>query len=159
MSFSKHITAQKILKKYELQEVKLNVLNIERTFVDKIMSVKRHAICGNIEQKVRHIYDVTRLFGLPEIKNFLDNKDELKRLIRITKDTDKYYLLKRNTNQDYDPTGKYDFPSWKHCLTEQVRSIYENLHTNLLYTVEKQNFDEALTVFEKIDKILNNIHE
>jgi len=147
------------IEKYELQEVTLNVLNIERTFVDKIMSVKRHAICGNIEQKVRHIYDVTRLFGLPEIKVFLDNKDELKRLIRITKDTDKYYLLKRNTNQDYDPTGKYDFPSWKNCLTEQVRSIYENLNKDLLYTDEKQNFDEALETFEKIDALLKSINE
>ena len=31
--------------------------------------------------------DVTKLFELPEIQNFLNDKDELKRLIRITKDT------------------------------------------------------------------------
>ena len=45
------------------------------------MSVKRHAICGTIEKKVRHIYDVTRLFPLPEIQAFLNDKDELKRLV------------------------------------------------------------------------------
>ena len=147
------------IEKYELQQITLNVLNIERTFVDKIMSVKRHAICGNIEQKVRHIYDVARLFKLQEIKDFLNNKDELKRLIRITKDTDKYYLFKRNTNQDYDPTGKYDFSSWKHYLTDEIKSIYEDLHKDLLYTDEKQNFDEALETFEKIDEILDNVGE
>lgn len=104
------------------------------TFVDKLMSVKRHAICGTIEKKVRHIYDVARLFALPEIKAFLEDKDELKRLIDITKQTDSYYLEKRNISKEYDPIEGYDFDSWKHYLNGQVRSTYENLHKELLYT-------------------------
>ena len=147
------------IDKYGLQAVTLNVLNIERTFVDKLMSVKRHAICGNIEAKVRHIYDVARLFSLPEIKAFLDDQDELKRLIRLTKDTDSYYLEKRSISQEYDPTGTYDFDAWKHHLTDRVRSIYESLHKELLYTDEKQNFDDALSAFSEINEILKNINE
>ena len=50
--------------KYEFSSETLNVLNIERTFIDKIMSVKRHAICGSLDKKARHIYDVVRLFKL-----------------------------------------------------------------------------------------------
>lgn len=145
--------------KYDLQAVTLNVLNIERTFVDKLMSVKRHAICGNIEAKVRHIYDVTRLFALPEIKEFLEDKDELKRLIELTKNTDSYYLEKRNISREYDPTGAYDFDAWKHHLTERVRLVYESLHKELLYTDEKQSFDDALSAFAKINEILKNINE
>lgn len=108
------------IEKYDLQEITLNVLNIERTFVDKLMSVKRHAICGTIEKKVRHIYDVARLFALPEIQLFLADKDELKRLIDITKQTDSYYLEKRNISREYNPTGAYDFNSWKHYLNGDV---------------------------------------
>ena len=70
------------VEKYGLNEVSLNVLNIERTFIDKLMSVKRHSICGTLSKKVRHIYDVTRLFELDEIKSFLQNKIELKRIIK-----------------------------------------------------------------------------
>lgn len=147
------------IKKYGLQEISLNVLNIERTFVDKLMSVKRHAICGTIEKKVRHIYDVARLFSLPEIKAFIENKDELKRLISITKETDSYYLGKRNISQEYDPSGAYDFDSWRHYLDASVRATYENLHKELLYTDEKQNFDDAIGVFEKISEILKDIGE
>ena len=147
------------ITKYELCEVTLNVLNIERTFVDKLMSVKRHAICGTIEKKVRHIYDIARLFYLPEIQDFLKDKDELKRLIGITKDTDSYYLEKRNISKEYDPTGAYDFESWKPYLNEQVRSTYENLHKELLYTDEKQNFDVALRVFAEISEMLKSIGE
>ena len=147
------------IAKYELEEVSLNVLNIERTFVDKLMSVKRHAICDNIDNKVRHIYDVTRLFKLPEIQTFIDDNEEFKRLIRITKDTDSYYLEKRNISKEYDPTGPYDFSTWKYHLNEQVRSIYENLHKDLLYTDEQQSFDEAIDAFEKINELLKSIGE
>ena len=147
------------IAKYELEEIALNVLNIERTFVDKLMSVKRHAICGTIDKKVRHIYDVARLFKLQEIKDFLEDKDKLKRLIKITKDTDSYYLEKRNISKEYDPTGAYDFESWKHYLDEQVRSTYENLHKDLLYTDEQQNFDYALNAFSEISEIMKLIGE
>ncbi len=147
------------IAKYELEEISLNVLNIERTFVDKLMSVKRHAICGTIDKKVRHIYDVTRLFEIQEIKNFLADRDELKRLIRITKDTDSYYLQKRNISKEYDPTGAYDFDSWKHYLDEQIRSTYENLHKDLLYTDKQQNFNDALDAFSEINNILECVGE
>lgn len=147
------------INRYELCEVTLNVLNIERTFVDKLMSVKRHAICGTIHKKVRHIYDVTRLFLLPEITAFLAEENELKRLIRITKDTDSYYLEKRNISREYDPTGAYDFNSWKHYLDDEIRAIYENLHKELLYTDKQQNFDDAIIAFLEIDNMLKNIGE
>lgn len=157
--FLEEHNGQEDIEKYELQEVTLNVLNIERTFVDKLMSVKRHAMCGTIENKVRHIYDVARLFGLNEIKVFLDDKDELKRLIRVTKDTDSYYLEKRNISKKYNPTSDYDFDSWRHNLNEKVRSTYEDLHKELLYTDEQQNFDDAINAFEKINEILKTINE
>lgn len=150
---------QEDIEKYELHSISLNVLNIKRTFVDKLMSVKRHAICGTIQTKVRHIYDVTRLFALPEIKAFLSNQDELKRLIHITKETDFFYLNKRGLDQEYDPTARYAFNEWRHLLTSQVRSTYESLHKELLYTDEPQNFDDALKAFEEIDTILKQIDE
>ena len=147
------------IEKYGLAEIYVNVLNIERTFIDKLMSVKRHAICGTIDKKVRHIYDVTRLFGLPEITEFLNDKAELKRLIEITKNTDSFYLEKRNINKEYNPLVAYDFESWRKYLDEKVCSIYEGLHNELLYTDEKQEFNDAMTAFESINKILQDINE
>lgn len=147
------------IERFELESVTLNVLNIERTFVDKLMSVKRHAICGTLGSKVRHIYDVTRLYGLSEIKSFLADTEELKRLIRITKETDSYYLSKRNINVKYNPVGSYDFGGWNHYFTAEIRKTYESLHKELLYTDIQQNFDDALNAFTEIDKILKNLGE
>ncbi len=36
----------KDIEKFELCTVTINTLSIERTFIDKLMSIKRHAICG-----------------------------------------------------------------------------------------------------------------
>ena len=146
------------VKEYQLGEVKINVLNIERTFVDKIMAVKRHSMCGNITAKSRHIYDVVKLYDTLEIKNFIANKDELKRLIKLTKDTDSKYLEKRNIPKDYNPVGPYDFNLWEDRFIE-AQASYEKLHEDLLYTGEKQNFDVAISVFKQINEILKEIGE
>ena len=151
--------AEDDIQKFELTSVTLNVLHIERTFIDKIMSVKRHAICESLDKKVRHIYDVTRLFTLPEIQDFLRDKTELKRLIRITKETDSYYLEKRGITKKYNPNEAYDFDSWKQYLTPQIRLRYETLHKDLLYTDEQQKFDDALHAFSDISKIFAEICE
>lgn len=147
-----------VVAEYELVPVTLNVLNIERTFVDKIMSVKRHAICGTISEKARHIYDVTRLLPLPKIQAFLEDKNELKRLIVLTKQTDSVYLEKRNIPKEYDPTGAFGFSEWKQAFLS-AKEAYERLHEDLLYTDEKQHFADAIIAFEQIDALLREIGE
>ena len=147
------------IEKYNLKSVTLNVLNIERTFIDKLMSVKRHALCGTLKSKVRHIYDISRLFKLPEIQTFLKNKIELERLIKLTKETDSFYLRKRNIPVEYNPLGDYDFDKFKIHFSEEIKKIYENLHKNLLYTNEKQDFEEAIKIFKEINSILKEIKQ
>ena len=143
-----------VIAEYELEEAAVNTLAIERTFLDKVMAVKRHAICGNLENKVRHIYDVTRLFKRKDIQDFLHESEELKSLIRKTKDTDSFYLEKRNISKEYDPEGKFDFDSWKKYFADNsIKKRYETLHEDLLYTDQKQDFAEALSTFDKINKI------
>ena len=145
--------------RFELSPVAINTLNIERTFIDKIMSVKRHAICGTLDRKVRHIYDVVRLYQMSEIQAFLADGDELKRLVQMTKDTDSFYIGRRNISAEYDPTGLYNFPAWQHHFDAAIRSTYETLHQTLLYTDEKQDFDAALTTFRKINELFSAIDE
>lgn len=147
------------IREYELSPVEINVLGIERTFIDKVMSVKRHTYSGTLPQKVRHIYDVRRLVEMPEIKTLFQDKEELKRLVRLTKETDSFYLEKRGLAAGYDPTAKYAFGEWRHLLGKDVQDRYESLHQDLLYTNEKQNFNEALEAFESISNMLSLIDE
>lgn len=147
------------VKEYNFRSVKLNTLCIERTFIDKVMSVKRHAICGTLPEKVRHIYDVTKMFGREDIRAFLDDEESLKNLLAKTKETDSYYLKKRNSVIEYDPTGAYAFNEWREKFDATIKKRYESLHKDLLYTDEKQKFDEAMEVFEKLTNIFRGIGE
>lgn len=147
------------IAEYELKEVTVNVLNVERTFIDKVMSVKRHAFSGTLTSKVRHIYDVVRLYQLPAIQQFLQNKEELMSIVRMTKETDVHYLEKRKISVQFDPTAAYDFQSWKERFSRDTRKSYELLHTSLLYSDTPQNWDEALAVFEQIGELLQEIGE
>ncbi len=144
---------------YELKEIKVNVLDITRTFLDKIMAVKRHAICGTLNQKVRHIYDIVQLYKLKDIQIFLEDKDSLKKIIQITKKTDSFYLQKRDLPKEFNPLEQYSFSEWKYKLDVQIQRRYETLHKDLLYTEQKQSFDEVFNVLESIDEIFNNICE
>lgn len=153
------INEMDVVHKYELKEISVNTLNIERTFIDKLMSVKRHALCGTLHGKTRHIYDVVRLFNLSEIQKFLKDEDALKSIIQLTKRTDAFYLTKRNISKEYNPLGEYNFELWKDRFTSDIKLNYELLHTFLLYTDEPQNWNEAIRVFESIDQILQRINE
>jgi predicted nucleotidyltransferase component of viral defense system len=148
-----------IITEYEMRSVVVNALDIERTFVDKLMSVKRHAICGTLTGKVRHIYDVTMLFELQEIKSFIIDKEKLKNIVRLTKETDRFYLGKRNISDEYSPNEAYEFEKWKGYFDKDVRRAYERLHEHLLFTNKKQKFEIAVNVFKAIDELLKEIGE
>lgn len=147
------------LKKYEINEIQVYSLRIERTFLDKVFAIKRHAICGTLNIKVRHIYDVVRLMEREEIKLFLTEKDELKRLVHITKNTDYFYLEKRENSFSFNPMSTYDFDHWADRFDDNVKRQYESLHENLLYKDVKQNLNDALHVLNIVNSILSNINE
>lgn len=148
-----------LIDEFQLLEVELNVLGIERTFIDKLFAVKRHAICGTLNSKVRHVYDVSKLFEMDEVKAFLEEKEQLKRIVQHTKETDSCYLLKRSISEKYNPAEPYGFPSWQDRFDEIVRKRYGTLHEDLLYTDERQDFNEAYQAFAKISDILEEIGE
>lgn len=153
------INENEAIKEFELQDIYLNVLNIERTFVDKLMAVRRHAICNTLSNKVRHIYDVVMLMQVEEIKEFLEDEDNLKVIVTLTKENDRYYLEKRRESEIYNAVTSYDYPSWKEKLDSNIQKRYETLHQDLLYTDEKQDWVLVDVSFSQIDRILKKIGE
>ena len=96
---------------------------------------------------------------MPEIAEFLLDEDNLKNIIRITKETDSVYLEKRNIPEEYNPLERYSFESWRLKFDDEIKQNYETLHLTLLYTDEKQNWNEVVDVFNSISEILKNIDE
>ena len=148
-----------VVEEFDLQEVNVNTLDITRTFLDKVMSVKRHAICGTLPGKVRHIYDVTVLLDRSDIQKFLKDTEHLKQLLSLTKETDSFYLQKRNISEEYDPMRAYAFENWKQYFNDEIRNRYETLHEDLLYTSDRQSFKKAIQAFEFISQLFASIGE
>lgn len=148
-----------VVEEFDLQEVNVNTLDITRTFLDKVMSVKRHAICGTLPRKVRHIYDVTVLLDRSDIQKFLKDTEHLKQLLSLTKETDSLYLQKRNISEEYDPMRAYAFENWKQYFNDEIRSRYETLHEDLLYTSDRKSFKKAIQAFEFISQLFASIGE
>lgn len=150
-----------LISEFSLESVIVNVLDITRTFLDKVLAVKRHAFNSDLQRKVRHIYDVVKLYDHQEVQSFLSDKKELKELLTLTKQTDQFYIGKRQKyNNKYEPNEAYDFDSWRHLFTlGDIQIAYENLHKELLYSNDPQNFDQAIKVFIKISNILKEIED
>ena len=148
-----------VVEEFDLQEVNVNTLDITRTFLDKVMSVKRHAICGTLPGKVRHIYDVTVLLDRSDIQKFLKDTEHLKQLLSLTKETDSLYLQKRNISEEYDPMRAYAFENWKQYFNDEIRNRYETLHEDLLYTSDRQSFKKAIQAFEFISQLFASFGE
>lgn len=137
------ISEMEALKEFELDSITVNALKIERTFIDKLMAIKRHAICGSIIGKVRHIYDIVQLYRLKEIQALLYDPCELKSIIELTKSTDRHYLEKRDIT-GYDPCGAYELDQWISNLKKETVNAYESLHKDILYTDTPQSWQEAI---------------
>ena len=75
------------------------------------------------------------------------------------KETDSFYLEKRNKSSMYNPLEKYNFNLWKRNLTDDVKRSYESLHENLVYGNEKQDFEEAIETFKFIGALFEDIDE
>lgn len=148
-----------VIEEFELELIEVNVLDITRTFLDKVLAVKRHAFNQDLLRKVRHIYDVVQLFGHPDIQNFLSDEAALKELLHLTKKTDQFYIGKRKNHiEGYNPDTPFAFENWKSLfIAPDIRKNYESLHEELLYTEVPQEFDKAIRVFEQIDGILQKV--
>jgi len=109
--------------------------------------------------KVRHIYDVVKLFEMDAIQDFLQKKDAVKEIVSKTKHTDSYYLEKRDVTVEYDPIKAYAFSEWKLYFDDEIKRRFESLHHDLLYSNEKQDFKKAITTFEKISDLLGELGE
>ena len=57
---------EEAIEQYGLEPFKMNVLSLERSFIDKVFAVADYYLDGNVRAHSRHIYDLHKLY--PKIK-------------------------------------------------------------------------------------------
>ena len=72
---------KKFIPQFELESFKINVLSVKRTFIEKLFAILDYTFEENAEvelgNKIRHLYDLYKLYQLDEIKDFLKTEDFL----------------------------------------------------------------------------------
>ncbi|MBF0300550.1 MAG: nucleotidyl transferase AbiEii/AbiGii toxin family protein [Oligoflexia bacterium] len=72
-----------LLTEYGISDFSVNVLDLRRTFVEKILALVRASYQGDsdlseLRNKIRHIYDIARLMETKNILEFMDSDDFFK---------------------------------------------------------------------------------
>lgn len=79
-----------ILKnKYDISEFQIEIIKLERIFVDKIFAVEFYYERNMYEDTSKHLYDITIMLKSEIIKTLLKNKLELKKLIEYKRKEEK----------------------------------------------------------------------
>jgi len=75
--FLKETNRVDLIDRFELHSFQLNVLSIERTFFEKILSITRLSYEGNesLSKKIRHFYDIAKIFS--KDKTILENPNSI----------------------------------------------------------------------------------
>lgn len=81
---------KQILKeKYGICEFEIGIIKFERIFVDKIFATEFYYERKMYDDVAKHLYDITIMAKDERIKKLLNNKDELKKLIKLKRKEEK----------------------------------------------------------------------
>ena len=79
-----------ILKeKYNISEFEIEIIKLERIFIDKIFAAEFYYERGMYEDVSKHLYDISIMIKNDDIKELLKNKSELNKLIGYKKKEEK----------------------------------------------------------------------
>lgn len=147
------IVDEALIAEYELESFEIKVLGLERTFVEKVLSLARLSIGDSntyeeLNSKVRHFYDVFKLYQVKEILDFVKSI-KFKEVLESAIDDDL-------ANPEFKK-------SWVNCNLKEVKlfedmsnvfkginDTYNNQFKSLLYFDEDVNLDDIEKCFKEI---------
>lgn len=78
------------IEKFGLEEFEINVLDIRRTFVEKVLGLIRASYfespSDELQKKIRHIYDLERIINKEEMTEFLSSDSFFDMINKVKKD-------------------------------------------------------------------------
>ena len=109
-----------LINNYDLHPFNLQILSLERTFYEKLLSLTRLSYEGvdKLKVKIRHFYDLHQLFHSPNLGEFLFESENFSLIVHIQRD-DKSNPIFRG---EWEDKKLYDAP-----IIAQFEEIWEIL--------------------------------
>jgi len=149
---------QQIADEYALNPFEVNVLSPKRTFCEKIMSLVRFSYTVNpiedLNNKIRHIYDLNRMLKNKEIIEFF-NSQEFEKLLVIVANDDMLSFKSGNEWLQNHPTQAIIFKESEN-VWDKLKTTYFSTFSKLVYG-ELPSENEILGTLKKLSNRMKNI--
>jgi len=125
--------AGEVITQYGLKPFEVSVLNLERTFCEKISAIARASYAGDAElqRKIRHFYDIHLLLGKPELQRFLESSDfdDMMKIVKAD-DTDN-----KQFNDDWSSKPLAEAPIFNETseLISRLNAYYQGDFKKMVY--------------------------
>ena len=141
---------RKILKeKFGISNFDINIIKLERMFIDKVFAAEFYYIRNMYKDTSKHLYDITILAQTKEIKELLENKEELEKLISYKRQEESI----RKGGIDADLKIK-DFTYLKQDFNADLLKEFENMQNK--YVLNDKYKIEISEVKNTLNEIINN---
>lgn len=153
-----------LIKEYKLNPFEVQVLSLERTLCEKIMSLMRFSFTNDpitdLNNKIRHVYDIDKLLEDKEVNTFF-NSPEFDKLLLIVASDDIISFKNNNSWLENHPATAMIYADIENTWS-QMRNTYNTTFKELVYgelpTEEKMTgtlqkiYDRIVTVNWIINK-------
>ena len=141
---------KRVLKdKFEISNFDINIIKLERMFIDKIFAAEFYYIRKMYKDTVKHLYDITILSKTEDIKNLLNNKNELEKLITYKRQEEAI----RKGGIDANTKIK-DFTYLSQDFNEDLLKEFENMQNK--YVLNDKYKISISEVKNALNEIVNN---
>jgi len=93
-----------VVEEFELESFSVNVLNKERTFVEKIFAILdfsfKEDYQSTLSNKIRHVYDISKLYNDQDVKDFFYSNEFFEIANRVVVENDFFGDRKERTYSD-----------------------------------------------------------
>lgn len=148
---------ENLIEEYEMQEIEINVLDLGRTFTEKIMGLVRAGHSDNpmefLQEKIRHIYDLHMLLETKEIKALLNSGFDM--MINAVLEDDRKNSQFQGLWMEKKFSDSLLFKNPKEVITK-LDSYYHNMFSSLVYG-KLPKIDDLIVSIETISKKLKKI--
>lgn len=145
---------KKVLQEqYEISKFDINIIKLERMFIDKIFATEFYYTRGMYKDVSKHLYDISVLSQSVNIKKLLNNKEELEILVSYKRQEEKVRIGGIDANIKIK-----DFNYFKLKFNDDLLQEFNNMqHKYVLDDKYKITIDNVKIAILEIYNFIKNI--
>ncbi len=145
---------KRILKdKYNISEFDIEIIKLERIFVDKIFAAEFYFERGMYDDVSKHLYDISIMIKNDDIKKMLNNKQELNNLISYKRKEEEARIGGTPSDKEIK-----DFYYMKLEFNNELINAFERMQK--IYVLDDESMltiDEVKNTIKILSEIFNNL--